>query len=495
MPRKETLVMYYDVILFTELQNSFIPSKGAGAYKIASFIRNKGHTVKTIGNVCEIMGRGYQDKLFDYLDDHIGPNTMFVGFSVTFITDMEVLTPIIEQIYFKYPHVKIIFGGHGPSAVKFVKNNEMIDYYFKGVAEDILESYLNGNEPIERVTWDFNRAGNFDFHNSSVMLHEDDVVFPNEVIPLEISRGCMFKCKFCALDQLGRKPEDKYYRSEDSLYEEFKFNYENFGTTQYNFMCDTFNESEDKMLNVLRAKERAKVDLNFWSYTRIDLLHAYPERIKIMKDIGVRAVFFGIESLHDPSAKEIGKGLGRERVFEMFHKLKEEWGKEVVLHGSFIVGLPHETPDTASEWLEMIANRDFPIDSAGAGPLRLQQQRGENAIAAAQGNISEFDRNAEKYGYERTKKDVMNGKMGGKVEWTNEHFTYDTAKKLAHKWMKPIAAGNLKGYDICANGRYMDLITAGYSWDDVIDNNVNEKEALVKGSKVHEEYINRIFEK
>ena len=85
--------------------------------------------------------------------------------------------------------------------------------------------------------------------------------------------------------------------------------------------------------------------------------------------------------------------------------------------------------------------------------------------------------------------------MEGKVQWRNEHFTYDTAKELARKWMKPIAAGNLKGYDICANGRYMDLLTAGYSWDDVIDNNVNEKEALVKGSKVHEEYINRIFEK
>ena len=277
--------MYYDVILFTELQNSFIPSKSAGAYKIASFIRNKGYAVKTIGNICEIMNRGYQDKLYDYLDDHIGPNTMFVGFSVTFITEMAILTPIIEQIYFKHPHVKIIFGGHGVAALRFVEKNEMFDYYFKGAAEDILESYLNGNEPIERVTWDFNRARNFNFHDSPVMLHEDDVVFPNEVVPLEISRGCMFACKFCSLDQLGRKPEDKYYRSEDSLYEEFKFNYENFGTTQYNFMCDTFNESEDKMLNVLRAKERAKVDLNFWSYTRIDLLHRFPERIKIMKDI------------------------------------------------------------------------------------------------------------------------------------------------------------------------------------------------------------------
>ena len=38
-------------------------------------------------------------------------------------------------------------------------------------------------------------------------------------------------------------------------------------------------------------------------------------------------------------------------------------------------------------------------------------------------------------------------------------------------------------------------VTTEHKEDDVIDNNVNEEEALVKGSKVHEEYISKIFEK
>ena len=82
---------------------------------------------------------------------------------------------------------------------------------------------------------------------------------------------------------------------------------------------------------------------------RLDLIHAYPEQIDLLKEMGVRNVFFGIESLHDPSSKAIGKGFGREKTIEMIHRLKEAWGKEVFLHGSFIVGLPHETPDTAAD--------------------------------------------------------------------------------------------------------------------------------------------------
>ena len=45
----------YDVILFTDMTDYTIPIKTAGAYKIASHLRNYGHSVKVIDNFVWIL--------------------------------------------------------------------------------------------------------------------------------------------------------------------------------------------------------------------------------------------------------------------------------------------------------------------------------------------------------------------------------------------------------------------------------------------------------
>ena len=75
--------MNYDAILFTALSEYYIPIKTSGAYAIASHLRRHGYTVKTIDNFVWILENNVQE-LFDYLDNHIGDNTRFIGFSTTF---------------------------------------------------------------------------------------------------------------------------------------------------------------------------------------------------------------------------------------------------------------------------------------------------------------------------------------------------------------------------------------------------------------------------
>ena len=86
-------------------------------------------------------------------------------------------------------------------------------------------------------------------------------------------------------------------------------------------MCDTFNETTEKLLSVKRAIDRIGIDINFWAYLRMDLIHAHPEQLEILRDIGIRGAFLGIESLYDPSAKLVGKGFGRENTIEMVKRI------------------------------------------------------------------------------------------------------------------------------------------------------------------------------
>jgi hypothetical protein len=184
---------------------------------------------------------------------------------------------------------------------------------------------------------------------------------------------------------------------------------------------DTFNETTDKVKRVLRAVERTGISMNFWAYIRVELLHKFPEQIELLDQIGVKACFFGLESLHDPSAKSIGKGLGRDRVLRTIESVKKQWGEYSTLHGSFIIGLPYETRETADEWTTMLINGDTDLDTISCNALGLTPDSIIKSGNTTKTFFSEFDLNKEKYGY----KEIPDG------GWVNKHWTKKEANLYA----------------------------------------------------------------
>ena len=125
---------YYDAILFTDLEGTLVPVKTTGAFKIASVLRHEGYSVKVINNIIYIMGNHCQ-LLYDYIDSHVGKNTMFIGFSTTFMQNVDVLKPLIERIYLRHPHVKIVVGGHGIKTKEILKDDK-VDHWVRGLSEN-----------------------------------------------------------------------------------------------------------------------------------------------------------------------------------------------------------------------------------------------------------------------------------------------------------------------------------------------------------------------
>lgn len=450
-------VMKYNAILLTDISDYFIPFRVHGAYYIAAHLRDHGYTVKVI-DYQSWLWENHGKELVSLIESMIGPETLFIGFSSTFsryfgepggspkniidglLTKEDCffyMKELIDRVHLMHPHVKLILGGQGIQTYTFYEQfEEELDCWIRGLGEDsiltVIRNIENGienppiiNDPASPI---------FDFHNQKNIFDKEDNIFQHEVLPLAISRGCRFKCKFCTFPLLGRKPSDEYIRSEESIYSELMHNYENFSTASYMLTDDTFNETTDKVERLLRVVERTGVDMNFWAYLRVELLHKFPEQIELLGQMGLKACFFGIESLYDPSAKSIGKGLGRGKILDTLQRAKDVWGVDSSLHGSFIIGLPHETRETADEWTTLLIEGETALDSIGIKALHLTPDYIIKSGHDSKVFYSEFDLNKEKYGYKETSARGT-GRAPGRG-WVNEHWTREEANLYAEDVFK-----------------------------------------------------------
>lgn len=418
------------IIIFTEYYSSnntkdfIIPAKNSGAYNIISHLQRHGYTGQVVDNFFTLAK--HNPKLFfKYVLSLIDSDTFLVGFSCTFLPplsdpeNLEICQNIIKLAKAKNSNIKTAAGGGSNISLNFF-NNLKLDYLIEGLAEvavlKLCDSIVNKKEITNRLSIN-NDA--FNFHETKPVIPTNSVILDGEVLPIEISRGCRFKCKFCSYPLTGRKVEDKYIRNQYSITKELEHNYNNFKTLDYNITCDTFNESTEKLERVYNAIKDLGLKINFFAYLRMDLLHAHREQIDLLKEMGLKTCFFGIETLNDAAGKSVGKGLGRERILETLDILDEKW-PDVFKHGSFIFGLPHETVETINENAEAIMKlklQSIKLSALGILPGRYFQ--------------SEFEKDVEKYGYT-----MLTDKWGGNNYnmWKNENLDHATARQLEKYW-------------------------------------------------------------
>jgi len=512
--------MTVDVLLFT---GSSIPyfTRPIGAYRIATELRKHGYTVQVIDMFPYIVNK--DPKLLflkQFIDKYVGPNTLWVGFSSTFMYDvaavnkefavndvptlndlsntLSVDTRYLHNIKYyittRSPKCKLVLGGSKSSAY----NVKIIDIYLEGYADSTvieMTRWIEGKNPFMQtqhvgygavgILHDY-KAQNFDFVNSSTKWHESDHIFPEEALPIEISRGCIFNCSFCSYPLNGKKKTD-YIRDPGVLREEFTRNYEQFGTTDYIFADDTHNDSVEK-LQFLYDQVYSKLPfrINFYTYLRLDLLHAHPESAVLLKESGLRGAFFGIESMNYESAKAVGKGITPKRIEDTLHRLKEDiWKQDVTLSGGFIIGLPHDTEQTISEWLPRVIQRDFPLDSVNLYPLGLTKL---NAETNRKLWTSDLERNPEKFGYS-----FPTAEKPG--HWINDVTGMNFA--LARE-MSEMALGIARLNGKKQNGSFNipGLLNLGYLREEIVEDNVHNsitKFYHQRRLRLNEKYFNAVL--
>lgn len=465
-----------------------------GPYTLAHQLRINGHNTLVIDFIDLIE----ECKLIQLIKKYVSTETIFLGFSNSFVRIDN--HEAIGRLYVSLgelaktinPKIKIILGG-SMSRMFIIKagktkKNLGIDYVFHGFSEYMLLEFVeneikkidhrstSGISGIKEIDYDY-KGNNFDFHRSSHRWNETDFIVKNESLPIEVARGCIFKCKFCAYPLLGKDPkDDSYIRMEDNIYHEIIENYEKFGTTRYFIVDDTFNERSDKIEMLLRVRDRSKINLSFVGYNRLDLIARKPYQIKLLKDLNFDGLFFGIESLNHQSAKIIGKGIHPEEVKKTLFQIKSEF-PSCFIYAGFIVGLPFETRETFTEWSNWVLSAESPIDSIDANRL---------ALTISSHTVSEFFNNPEKYGYKR--------RYDNPLAWENDHWNFEECTVLAKKFMDDFSkAGKQKISTFAATG----LIKYGYSYESLIATNRNDLNKLDLQSKVKnfvDKYVNNLLD-
>jgi hypothetical protein len=250
------------IIIFTGVGFS-IPFRSIGAYQIANQLRNNGYTVQVVEYFPQILKIGF-DKFLSILDRHVDEGTIWIGFSTTFLTPAmassqtlftkEQTEKIKNLVSSKKSKCRFVSGG----AKAFKRDSgELFDTYIEGYADTSVINFTKWCEdknPFFKYTVedgcvivnDDITASTFNFSTDKFSWHQSDAIDYREGLPIEISRGCIFRCNFCSFPLNGKKKLD-YLKETEILKNQFLKNYERYRTTNYVYLDDTHNDSVEKL--------------------------------------------------------------------------------------------------------------------------------------------------------------------------------------------------------------------------------------------------------
>ena len=404
-------------------------------FRLRTAVRKHGYEVLVLDSA----GVMHQEELVDLLDKVVTNETLVIGFSTIWLDGYASYhlrwanDDFFNLIKVKYPHVKIVAGGpenHWCTRAKTIYEN--CDWAFSGFSDDSFPRFLNylSKKPDHGFKYFFDADGkrivdsNVIFpvptpNDVETVLEEGDGFLPHQPVPLEVSRGCVFKCSFCHHPFLGIKDPDKYIRTPESIANELKRNYELFGTTRYTILDDTFNDSMEKLDRLHRAIDLSKIPkFEFVSYIKPELLVTKPEMIPKLQALGLSSGYMGIESFKSESRKSIRKGMDINRILDVVSDMRSK--TNITFEASFIIGLPHESIEEVSETNRFCIKHK---DSLFAGWHFQAMTIYYNKNLEGQ---SEIDKEPEKFGYE-----IIEKRPDAPAIWKNKYMNQGQAVNYA----------------------------------------------------------------
>lgn len=432
-------------IIFTDMAGYHGFGRAAGAYRIASEWRQRGMEVKVI----DCFNSYSLPQLKEIIIKYKTEDTEFVGFSQTFLNNIED-NSIWDKEKQKLKHRIVISEGKDEqteTALSRYDQDDLFSYIKKLGLKIILGGFTMAQTPYKDPDIDYIRGPceekffpEFEFTQSQIHFNESDHIFEGEDLPIEIARGCIFKCKFCFYHLNGKKLWD-FVKPPELLREEMMRNYINHGTTGYMFADDTYNDSPEKIESLMKMYKTLPFDMRFSTYARLDLMIAKPETQEMMIESGLKSVFFGIETFNHEAGKLIGKGMDPDKVKRGLIDFREKY-PDVLVYVSLIGGLPGETLDEMEESYRFLTE-DAKVHNIGWSPLFINSG-------------SEMSINAEKYGY----------KKGGNNHrhWTRKDgLTYlDTFDWVLEK--RRLFQGHPAGFTL-----YNRIHNMGYTHDEIMN--------------------------
>jgi hypothetical protein len=387
-------------LIFTDMAGYFGWGRAAGAYRIASEFRVRGEEVKVIDCFCSYT----LDQIKQIILDNRTSKTEWIGFSTTFLINLEKNYVLDYDNNFINHRVKTAEFKDDATATSLSQVDQWDLFAWlkaKGLRVVLGGYRVNGeaefatgsDDPNVTSMWGLAETqffgDDFNFTNSQIHFTEDDYINENEDLPIEIARGCIFKCKFCFFPLNGKKLWE-FVKSPEVIREEMMRNYINHGTTGYMVSDDTYNDSPEKIHELLKMYRTLPFDNKFSTYARLDLMIAKPETQEMLYESGMRSVFFGIETLKHSAGKIVGKGMDPEKVKKGLLEFRKKY-PDVLVYVSMIGGLPTENLEEMEESFQFLT-KEAKVHNVTWSPLFINSG-------------SDMSMHSEKYGYNKSGND------------------------------------------------------------------------------------------
>lgn len=427
-----------DVIFWTGIPAVNLAYRGIGPYQLAWWLRSKSYDCQVI----DFLHWMNPETILELTEKFVTDKTLCLGLSTTFWSEWREgakryawspsppanIRKALMMFKEKYPHIKIAVGG---ALTDIIPENERSWYDVMIVAEaedtfyEVLEEWRKGRKQIFATEYRSNvpyltgpKNHTFNIEESAHRFIEQDCIVEGETLPIEISRGCIFKCRFCQYPHIGKTKYD-YLRRFELIKDEIEHNYKTFKSSNYYILDDTFNDSDFKMEGWRDIITSLDFKINYTAYVRADLLKRRYHHVDILRDTGMMSAFFGVESFHPIASKTSGKGWSGKEGKDFLVELKNYWKNDVTQHLSLIVGIPPETEkdyiDTHT-WL-----RENRFDSWAWNRLSI--------IPKDRWFTSEFDRDPEAFGFTFDEDGA----------WKTDYMTQDQADLLTAKLNRDVS--------------------------------------------------------
>lgn len=313
---------------------------------------------------CEVRFKDYQcqknsiDEIIDYIDCE---QFDLVGMQA-YITNINMCFEISSMIKHKRPNIKIILGGpHATIFPDMIIKHPVVDFVCIGEGEITMKSLvecLNKQSEPKKILGLYykDRDGTVHMNPRRPLIENLDMLpipkyqifdpiqyFPavhirgKRVCNMITSRGCPYKCTFCAATKIfGHR--FRYYSIERSI-KEMKFLKEKLLADSLQIYDDNFTTNKTRVKSLCKRMIEEKLNLQWVCYTRADAL-GDEEMLHLMKKSGCYMIVVGIENANERILKLINKSLSlniARRNIRLVRKAK------INVLSSFMIGLPSET--------------------------------------------------------------------------------------------------------------------------------------------------------
>ncbi len=352
------------------LVNPIMPTLGLAT--IAGVARQRGHSV----GILDFSWREYDHHEISRHIHAARPDVVGVTATTPLVNQLRDISVLVKDIS---RNIVVVGGGAHPAALPEETLRESFldavccgeaDYSFAEICDGIDFEKIRGlcyrdgdrvartaaRSPIADLdelpmpAWDLYDLENYSRNASKLLFRRVPATLA------EFSRGCVFKCDFCAskitmaLSYRKKSPE----RCAAEVIEMQKLGFREF------FLADDIFTSDQKWAaKVCEAIIASGADMT-WTCTNGIRVESADDRIfHLMRRAGCYRVSFGFESGNNDILRRFGKG-GRATIEQGLKAVRTARDADLDVNGFFQIGLSHDTEETIEETIDYA--RKLPLD-------------------------------------------------------------------------------------------------------------------------------------